>query len=64
MDIMSIEKGRTLKTVTVSGVKDVDDNEVVAFAMAAAGETRGSLYGWHVAYFRDGSLAVVDLNTD
>lgn len=55
------DRGRTSKTVAVTGVRDGDN--VLNAALRAANETRGSLFGWKV---RDMGLGdyVVTLHTD
>lgn len=67
MQVKSVRKGRTIKTVTIAECDGVNDNAVVDLACEAAGETRSSLFGWNVNYFDEDDLgftAVVDLHTD
>jgi len=67
MNVVSVRRGRTMKVVTLSDVGEVNDEDCLAAAFTAAGETRSSLFGWSVAYFDDDELgltAVVTLHTD
>lgn len=64
MEIQSIYKGQTVKVVTVTGIDNASDTEVTEFAMAAAGETKGSLTGHNVGHYRADNRAVVQLYTD
>lgn len=63
MIVQQIDRGLTVKTVTVTGVTDADtDDDVKRVAMTAANETPSSLFG--VRLTRMGSVATVRLDTD
>lgn len=65
MKAETITRKRTYKVVTVSGITTETDREVSDFAIAAASETRSSLFGTYVTRnpYRAG-IASVQLNTD
>lgn len=57
-------RGRTFKNVIVSGITFDDSREdVINAALAAAGESRSSLFGIHVGKVVDSSVRV-RLDTD
>lgn len=60
-----IDKGRTVKTVTVAFITNETDEQILAHAMHDAGEKKSSLFGWRVVRSEviDGQ-ASVDLYTD
>lgn len=67
MRIESITGSLPTKRVRVSGLTEdrpVSDDLIAGFAMAKAGETPGSLYGWRVSRGEDGTTATVSLHTD
>jgi hypothetical protein len=64
MNVVSVRKGRTVKTVTLAEVTEVNDEACIEVALTAARETRGSLHGINVTYFGDEDSAVVSLFTD
>lgn len=57
-----VVKGRTLVDVTVIDAEDHD--EALEVALAAAGETRSSLFGWRVGTPDDAGVRRVELHTD
>lgn len=57
-----VVKGRTLVDVTVIDAEDHD--EALEVALAAAGETRGSLFGWRVGTPDEAGVRTVTLHTD
>lgn len=64
MTVVSIIKGRTIKSVSIDLVSESDtEDQILALAMEAAGETKDRLFGWSVNVF-DGLVAVVDLHTN
>jgi hypothetical protein len=67
-NIISVRKGRTITTVTIADVPNVQcDIYVTRLAMEAAGETPVTLFGANVKFFDEDDLgitAVVDLYTD
>lgn len=61
MEIKSIHKGQTVKTVVVTGVTGEwpETHHVAASAaMVAVGETRDSLMDWDTDEFEDGTVTV------
>jgi len=61
----AIYRGGTYKRVVVRRVTDETDDAIIAEAMRAAGESRSSLFGWHVNRCEDTpSTVVVTLHTD
>lgn len=68
MFIVSINKGRTITDVHVSGIasdRPVSNDVIAGFAMQGAGENPSSLFGWTVkTYGEPVSGAVVTLHTD
>lgn len=62
----NVYRGRTIKTVTVAGIGEHDrDHDIIDHAIAAAGETRSSLFGATVRHHEDcEALATVTLYTD
>jgi len=63
MMIQQVIKGRTMTDVTMLDAGNYTDDEVIAAAMQAAGETPARLFGWSVKRFDEGSC-IVTLNTD
>lgn len=57
-----VVKGRTITEVTVVGCDDRDT--ALSVALDAAGETRGSLWGWLVGPVLDDGARRVELHTD
>lgn len=57
-----VVKGRTLVDVVVIDAED--EAEALEVALAAAGETRGSLFGWRVGTPDDAGVRTVTLHTD
>lgn len=57
-----VVKGRTIVDVTVIDAEDHD--EALEVALAAAGETRSSLFGWRVGTPDDAGVRRVELHTD
>lgn len=64
MQVIAYNKGRSTKTVTVSGVNGNDDAAVMAVAMQHAGETPTSLFGADIQRYAVSGNAVVSLYTD
>lgn len=63
MMIEQITGGIPTKRVSIQFIENETDEQILEFAMRVAGESRSSLFGWHVHRFPDGS-ALVSLNTD
>lgn len=61
-----VYKGSTVKIVTVLDIGGESDVEIADFAIAAAHETRGSLFGTHVKRYANkvADTATVSLYTD
>jgi len=60
-----VYRGATLKRVALTHVDDATDDECLSTAMAAAGESRSSLFGWDVKRHDDTpGTVVVTLHTD
>lgn len=68
MDIVSIDKGKTTKTVTLTNIGNAIDRELVDFALSVTNETHSSIFGYavgHLAgYTSDEDVAMVELWTD
>jgi hypothetical protein len=63
MMIQGYHKGRTIKDVSFLDAANDSDESLIDAAIEHAGETRSSLFGWHVKRYDEGS-AVVSLYTD
>lgn len=60
-----VDRGRTMKTVRIIDVRDESDDEIVDLAIAAARETRSSLFGWGVRRYEiTPTIVTVNLYTD
>lgn len=58
-------RGRTMKRVQVEDVDPAtSQDEILAIALAAAGETRSRLFGWRIEVSREERTADVRLDTD
>ena len=68
MQIQSTYRGRSYKEITVTLApdrEDISDDLIIGWAMAQAGETPSSLFGWSVNRpVQYPLMAVVTLNTD
>lgn len=68
MNIESIHRGRSTKTVVISRLGNATEVEIVDMALAAANENRSSLLGWSCGvtegFSSDEDFATVHLWTD
>lgn len=64
MTIQGYFKGYSVTEVSFHEVNGATDEELIAAAMAHAGETRESLFGTHVSRIHDCDYATVSLYTD
>lgn len=64
MRVISVNKGRTLKTVTIEAPKSATKDSLVDFACKSTNENRSSLFGWSVCYWPVSENWTVELHTD
>jgi len=65
MFAMSYHKGTTIKEVSIADIHGETDEEILAYAMTVAGETKSSLFGTSVGSRGiTGTVAIVTLHTN